>query len=321
MNSPTDTKKTKIFITIDTEDTHFDIPRLITGQGLEGNPGISMIMDMLDRYKLRGNFFFNAYEHVNYKSGLLGNIAASISERGHEVDLHTHPNRRLSYYKRPLYQNSLEEQINILKYGRDLIHSWTGVQPIAHRGGNYSCNDDTLAALSKLGISIDSSRWFNNPSNFFKENFTVNRVTCYKDTIEVPVTYICYKKSQDTHIDSKLDINWLNLNSLIKAVQLAKENNLKTLTLFLHSFSFIKKNKVDNPDFRDPKAIFINNPDKGSRHMEITGVDKNIITAFDKLLDYISGDKDLDVLTFREWYNSGEYMADPGDDYIPVIER
>jgi hypothetical protein len=31
-------KKLIIFITVDTEDNYFEVPRLITGEGLAGNP-------------------------------------------------------------------------------------------------------------------------------------------------------------------------------------------------------------------------------------------------------------------------------------------
>jgi peptidoglycan/xylan/chitin deacetylase (PgdA/CDA1 family) len=314
-------KKIKLFITIDTEDKYFDTPKLITGEGLENNPGVEMIMNILDKYNYKANFFLNIYEHINYEEDVLKDIAVNIYERGHEIELHTHPNERSSFYKRPIYKYPLEHQVNILEYGKKLIYDWVGESPIAHRGGAYSCNDDTLTALYRVGIPIDSSFWLNNINNIFEKKFTANRVTKYNNVIEVPITYVEYINSNAKHSDSKFDVDWLNIDDLIKVVKQAKENNLGTLTLFLHSFSLIEKTNKLITEKSDPRAIFVSKPCWGKSCAQIMGSSEERIRRFTKILEYIARDSDIEVLTFKEWYNSNSFLCDLGEDYIPVISK
>lgn len=311
--------KIKIFITIDTEDNYFDVPRLITGEGIENTPGVGMIMDILDKYNCKANFFFNAYEHINYKDGVLRDIAISIFKRGHEIDLHTHPNEKSTFYKRAIYNYPLEHQIEILEYGKKLIYDWVGVNPAAHRGGVYACSDDTLTALCRVGIPIDSSFWFNAPHNVFANKFTTNKITRINNTIEVPVTYVDYVKADGMHGASKFDIDWLQENELIEVIEQAKQNNLKSLTLFLHSFSFLQKINKDVSQQSDPRAKFVSNPSWGKFCAQIIGINDIKIKRLEKVLEYICNDESLEICTFRDWYQSAPSLEDLGEDFVPII--
>lgn len=75
-------KKTKFFITIDVEQ-HLKNPKAfaITGEGLDKECGIYMIMDILERYKLKGVFFVNIYEHKNYQNKLIEKIIKDIHRK------------------------------------------------------------------------------------------------------------------------------------------------------------------------------------------------------------------------------------------------
>lgn len=312
--------KLTIFITIDTEDNRFDIPRLITGEGLDNNPGIPMIINKLNKYNCKANFFLNVYEHVNYEPGILENIAKLINDSGHEVELHSHPNNKLGFYNKPIFRYSLDDQMKILEYGKSLIYDWTGKNPVAYRGGDYAFNEDTLIALSKIGIPIDSSYWYKNPNNKIDNNFTVNRIAAYCNTIEVPVIYVNCCKSDGMCTSSKFDIDWLSDEELIKVIQQSKKQNLKALTLFLHSFSFINKTTKLITEDKDPRAIFISEPSLDN-YVEIYGIDVKDIKKLDRVLEYISGDKDIEILTFEEWYKDGKADFDQGEDFTPTINR
>lgn len=314
------TKKLIIFITVDTEDNYFEVPRLITGEGLDNNPGISMIIDKLNQYNYKANFFLNVYEHLNYEAGCLKNIARQINNEGHEVELHSHPNNRLDFYYKPLFRYSLEDQIKILEYGKNLICDWTGKNPVAYRGGGYAFNENTLIALSKIGIPIDSSLWYKNRNNMINANFTVNRIAAYNNTIEVPVIYVNCLKSDGTCSDSKFDIDWLTSDELIQVIQQSKEHNLKALTLFMHSFSFIDKETKPVIEAKNPRSIFVSNPCLNN-YTEIYGTDEKDIKKLDRVLKYISEDKDIEVLSFKDWYKNRKFNLNQGEDFIPIINR
>ncbi len=313
-------KKLTIFITIDTEDDYFEVPRLITGEGLTGNPGIHKILDITEQHGFKSNIFLDVYNHHNFQQGVMQSIAQSIHKRGHAVELHTHPNyaKHLDFYRRSIFQYPLEGQIRILEYGKRLIYEWTGEYPIAHRGGAYAMNEYTLAALHQVGIPIDSSLYFQHKNNQIKEIFTVNKVRLFAKTIEIPITFVKVAKDDGTYRKTKFDIDALSYDQLVKTIQLAKEHNLRTLTLFLHSFSFIKRNTKKASDEDDPQAIFRSLSRGRSFKCEIFGVDENDIVKYDQLLHYVAHDPEIEVLTFREWYKTCPAL-DYGSDFIPVV--
>ena len=314
-------KKLTIFITVDTEDDYFEVPRLITGEGLDGNPGIYKILDITEQYGFKSNVFLDVYNHFNFQPGVLQGIAKSIHDRGHAVELHTHPDyaKHLDFYKDYIYQYPLEGQIRILEYGKRLIYEWTGECPIAHRGGAYAINEDALFALQQVGIPIDSSLYFRHKNNQLKEAFTVNRVSSYANTIEEKITFIKIARNDGSYRDTKFDIDALSYDQLVKVIQMAKENSLRTLTLFLHSFTFIKRKTKKALDEDDPRAIFRSLSRGRSIKCEILGIDENDIVKYGQLLNYIAQDSEIEVLTFREWYKSGPAL-DCGSDFIPVVE-
>lgn len=313
-------KKLTIFITIDTEDSYFDVPRLITGEGLAGSPGVYKILDITEKYGFQSNIFLDVYSHNEFQPGVLQNIAKSIHNRGHAVELHTHPDIQLNFYKNSILCYSLEEQIGILEYGKRLIYQWTGENPIAHRGGSYAINDHTLSALHQVGIPIDSTLFFNHKNNKIQNRLTVNKMSQYSNTLEVPITYVRVVKKNGDRLDTKFDLDALSYLELVRVIQLAKDHNLQTLTLFLHSFSFINKKTKNASEEDDPKAMFRAPSRGGTVKCEIYGVDENDLLKYDQLLKYIAQDSEIEVLTFREWYNNRQAI-DSGSDVFSVIDR
>lgn len=314
-------KKLKIFITIDTEDAYFNVPRLISGEGIENEPGIHRMMDIMDRYQFKGNFFLDVY-CFKYPPQFLSGIARTIHDRGHAVELHSHPSKNLSFYKKNIYNYSLPEQIKILEYGRNLIAEFTGEAPVAYRGGSYAFNENTLYALNQVGIPIDSSLFYNHQNNQLTNFFTVNKITSYFNTIEIPVSYVKVINHNGEYVHSKFDVDWLSYDELVRVIELAKEHKLKTLTLFLHSFSFINKKTKPISEPESPEAIFRERSVGGTVFCEIYGADHNDMADFDRLLNYISHDPEIEVTTFKEWYDTQKKEKfDIGEDFIPVIDR
>jgi hypothetical protein len=97
----------------------------------------------------------------------LAEAAAHITSRGHDVELHIHPEFQMDLSrvqrgetKSPsasLFDHSYEEQRRYIRENIAVLSKWTGVAPVAFRAGGYSANEVTLRALHDEGISIDSS--------------------------------------------------------------------------------------------------------------------------------------------------------------------
>jgi hypothetical protein len=97
----------------------------------------------------------------------LREIVDLILSAGQEVQLHLHPEwadeakppllHGLSRKRPDLSQYTFEEQMTLIARGKELLER-AGVPPcIAFRAGNYGCNRDTLKALSRNGITFDTS--------------------------------------------------------------------------------------------------------------------------------------------------------------------
>ncbi|EAK3452758.1 hypothetical protein FC305_09735, partial [Campylobacter jejuni] len=177
-------RSTKYYITIDTEQHVKNVPFALTGEGLEKECGIYLIMDILEKYNLKGVFFVNIYEHRNF-NGIIEKIVKDINDRGHEVGLHYHANVSSKWQKNfPDY--SLEEQTEILKYGRDFIFNIIKKYPVSFRGGGYQINMNTFKALEYSGFKYDSSAFVSYKQDMIYKS--INKVVQYGNIIEFPVS-------------------------------------------------------------------------------------------------------------------------------------
>lgn len=291
----TDNDKLYIIITIDTEGKYLNSPDFFECDfGLDGNCGVNYIMDELEKRNMRGVFFTNIYEHSNFTDkyeGYMEHLVKKISQRGHEVALHTHPNSKcLDYYNKPMNVLDYKKQYQIIKYGTDFIEKHTGKRPIAHRGGNYTCNDTTFKVLNDLGYSIDSSSFYGNlggTGNRFCYFKSLNQVCKIDNLIEFPVITLFEKENKFR----KFDINHLNTNYLIKLVEdMKKRKYFNAAQLMFHSFSFInqKGNKNSIAKFK-------------ASNTSAYGIDLNLTKRFEDFLEYLYNDPQIEVITFEEY--------------------
>jgi hypothetical protein len=162
---------TKIFITCDTElsaalfqagaDGDSNYARSIDCNGW----GVGWQMDRLDAHGLTGVFFVDPMSALVYGGDVIARIVQPIVARGHEVQLHLHP-EWLAWAKdqsvgnrrgRSIGDFGYDDQLTLLTLARQLLIDAGAPPPTAFRAGNYGANDDTLRALAALSIAWDSS--------------------------------------------------------------------------------------------------------------------------------------------------------------------
>jgi peptidoglycan/xylan/chitin deacetylase (PgdA/CDA1 family) len=164
-----------VLITVDTElsallqqrglsaDANFKCS--ILGRCGAGAFGIGWQMDVLDRHELKGVFFVDPMPALVLGEGVIADMVEMIVTRGHDVQLHAHPEwlewTRESPVEarqgRNMADFSLADQIALLDYGCGVIERAGAARPVAFRAGNFGANDDTLRALAALGLRWDSS--------------------------------------------------------------------------------------------------------------------------------------------------------------------
>jgi len=244
--------KSKIIITIDTEvgekakNLDIGFEKLVLGQVDNKEWGVPFIIESCDKYGFKAEFFIDVYEYKKFGEENFKQLCQDIDVRGHGVQLHTHPSYAYDKNRRDMYEYSLEEQIQIIKDGKELIKKWIGTYPISHRAGNYGANDDTLIALKENNIFIDSSFFYRHPNSKIQAP-TINTPILYKDILQFPVTVV---KSFPQRLNipiplkinyKKLDINGMSLNELKKSIE-QLNGKIEYIILFLHSCSFINRN-------------------------------------------------------------------------------
>ncbi len=308
---------TTLFLTIDVEDTYFDRPILMTGEGVGREFGVFGILDELDVHGMKATFFVNVYERDRQPAGAVENVVREIADRGHEVGLHSHPSPGSELYRRPLSRLPRSQQADILRWGREQIDRWTGAPPVSFRAGGYAVDDHTFEALEEVGIAIDSSCFFPSANNR-QERFTVNAVAPRGTLIEAPVTTVLQIAAGAVR-HRKLDVNWLSVDDLVGALGVIADHGVPFANFMMHSFSFIEKVTRRAGEPPSSEAIFISEDAFGWR-VDVLGPRQRIRTAFAEFLDRIAADPRLRVKTLRAASRElGDAASANLPDLIPAV--
>lgn len=289
------TKKTNLLITIDTETfSNISIETNIYGLVNDRKYGIELVMDRCDELGYKATFFVDVTESYVLGAEKMAAVCRLISGRGHDVQLHIHPNYFPGCEKGLMSDYSLTKQGEMISAGKSMIREWTGADPVAFRAGAYGADTNTIKALQDNGFKVDSSYFA------FQENCRLSGElnNQYKNIVfkigeiwEIPVTI--YSLPGGKH--SKIDINACSLAEINFALD-ALAGKVDTIVLFLHSFSFIKKGTPPIPD------------------------EKNI-GKFAAVLKFISSRADIAVKSVKQYYREElTGAAEPGQsDLVPEL--
>jgi peptidoglycan/xylan/chitin deacetylase (PgdA/CDA1 family) len=167
-----------VFITFDTElwcdgwdrlDAKFPAAfrRYVYGPTARGDYALPATLDILAEHGLTGVFFVEPLFAARFGQAALEEIVGLIRGRAQEVQLHLHSEWAdeasppllpgVTGKRQYLARCTLAEQERLIGIGRDLLVAAGAQAPTAFRAGNYALNRDTLRALSRLGIPLDSS--------------------------------------------------------------------------------------------------------------------------------------------------------------------
>jgi hypothetical protein len=242
----------QILITIDTEIGELGKYRpnafetFIEGKVDDKEVGYRSIMDILDKYNAKGEFFVDIYPYKQIGEDKFALLCQNITKRGHNVQLHTHPSMAFDKNRIYMHQYSLKEQIEILGLGKRKIKEWISKYPVAHRAGGYGINEDTFRALENIGIYYDSSYFYGNDN--CKVYYDIKNVPFKVGNItEIPITV--FKRITNRSFFSiniyqreyfqKHDIRYGATEDEIKEL-ISKSDNDINIILFFHSFNFLK---------------------------------------------------------------------------------
>lgn len=277
-----------VFITIDTEvwplladwrtdNLKRDIDRDIYGLTPDGPFGISYKLDVFDKFGLKGVFFVEPFFSEVAGHGRLRKIVAEIQERGHEVQVHLHP-EWLQWMDAPILPGSRAEllkdfsqndQLFLIRRAIALLNACGSDQLCAFRAGDYAADIRTLRALRQSGITYDTSH-----------NTCYLRTCCGLNTLgellqpthvegvyEMPVSYFRDFPNHYRHAQ----LTACSFPELRSALLQAWKQNWYSFVIVSHSFELLQ------PRRRDPSR---------------PKPDKIVIRRFNKLCSFLAENQD-----------------------------
>lgn len=168
--------------------------------GLSGQYGLPHQLGVLGEHGLKSVCFVEPLFAGRFGPAPLAEIVGLIESSGHETQLHLHT-EWVDEARRPLLPHvpgkrqhlrhyTLEEQTSLLATGVDWLVRAGAPRPNAFRAGSFAFNADTLTALQRNGIAIDSS--YNasmfGPSSGVSPGRLLTLPTQLDEVLELPMT-------------------------------------------------------------------------------------------------------------------------------------
>lgn len=250
-----------VFITVDTEHSiggAFANPALspvgnarrIFGRIGVKEYGIPLQMDIADRFGLKLVFFVEVFNRHFFGPDETRQVVETILHRGHDVQLHLHPNYLNFTLPRPQDLKfsdlcgayPLEQQVEMLAEARQMLIECGAPAPVAFRAGCFGANADTLTALADNGFVLDSSynqAYLGGPC--LLPDWGLNDLAEEGGIFELPVTNFVENSSIRAKRTMPLDINGVSFEEMRQVLEASRRGDgPRNVTVILHSFSFVK---------------------------------------------------------------------------------
>lgn len=223
----------------------------IFGEVTEGEYGIPFQMKVLSDHGLKGVFFNEPLFSSVFGIAPLQEMNAIVMEAGHEVQLHLHAEwaRNVSP---PMIQGidrsfthmhhfDLDQQAWLISKGLELMEA-SGCSNIkAFRAGNFGSNNETLKALEKNSLFIDSS--FNATHAACKmklpPEYTIHR-SKIGNVMEYPMTAFEDYPGHQRHVQ----LCACSFNEIKKMLLQAVEKGWDSFVILSHSFELIDRSSL-----------------------------------------------------------------------------
>ena len=262
-------RKTQVLITTDVEiwpdswdrmgagDFRDSFRKYIHGDTPQGPYGLPFQMQVLDDHGLVGVFMVESLFACAFGLGPLEEIVGMIQERGHEVQIHAHP-EWVDKIAPPIlpdrhghqfHEYGRADQRYLLALARDNLVQAGARNLTAFRAGNFGADNETLRMLADVGIGIDSS---------YNESYLGS--TCriqadgplrqpqHMDAVqEVPMT--CFRDGLGRF--RHLQLGSCSLGEMIHTLEDAHRRDMATVVLLSHGFELLTPSKRR----RDPVVV------------------------------------------------------------------
>lgn len=235
--------ETSLIISIDAEFSTHKEDIGIFGNISGKSYGLDKFSGLLDKYNIKATFFVDVYSvKTEYKDKLI-KICQQLTQTGHDLELHTHPNGMFDSKRGCMKEYSLDEQIEIIRRGKEIFKEWFGIIPVAHRAGDWGANNNTLIALKRNNLLADCSMFYKwRQCGLNSPLLTKNSVVDSGGILEIPATVFgCAGMGlfSPFRLLSTDGGSYAEVNHILDKMVQAK---IPLITSVYHSFSFLKYN-------------------------------------------------------------------------------
>ena len=224
--------------------------RGMMGQYGDRQLGLPWIVDILTERGLVATFFVEPFNDELGHPDQTQPICEYLLNRGQDIQLHVHPNRKqfaLHRQGKPfrllddIAELDSAEQKALLAEGAERLAGWTGKRPVAFRAGNMAASEQTLEQLSQVGIHIDSSYTFPYVGGqcFFDTSEWYNGSKWYGDVLEVALSGFRQPRIPGLHAAKPLDLMGISYGECRAAISEICGAGADAV-MILHSFSLFK---------------------------------------------------------------------------------
>ena len=224
--------------------------RAIWGRFGDQELGIPLLVKTLDENGLKGTFFVDAFTDDQGYPGQMEPVCHYLLDRGHDVQLHVHPNKKhygMKMRGEPhprtdrIADLDANAQLALIEEGAERIRRWTGSRPVAFRAGNMAASEETLRQLESAGILIDSSYTFpySGGQCRFQERDDYNGSRWYGGVLELALSGVRFPRLPGLHPAQPLDLVGMSFPECRDAVQSICTSGADVVWI-LHSFSLFK---------------------------------------------------------------------------------
>jgi hypothetical protein len=230
----------------------------IWGRFPAGEAGIGTQMELLEAHGFRGTFFIDVFaEYWAGEDGLLQPVFDEILGRGHDVQLHVHPNPHLRFatderIRRLANATTQDDPAAFraaLELALELFERRAGRLPVAYRAGAYRIFDSHFPILRELGITIDSS--INPFKNSNVAPWLRARTQPFRldGVLEIPISLRLHRRKGVWRVHQYVPQNEppLQLPALEDTVA-AASTRPATVCCIAHSVSFLRRGQPGGPD-------------------------------------------------------------------------
>lgn len=232
----------KMILTIDTEGVRGNAPVLTQIWGKVGREyyGIPKIIEICNKYQVKGLFFVDFAEIYDYGYDNILEVVRYIKEKGHDIGVHVHPHHYPLSKKHFLWEYTYDEQFQIISDCTKVYKKMIGAAPLSFRAGKYGANNDTIKILSELGYKYDFSEYYSQKWCEISPPIAYVLPQQYMKLTEFPVTvFKSLSLGKIYHRYDKLEITGNSTENLHIIEQYSGFKDEVVITLFAHSFSFL----------------------------------------------------------------------------------